>query len=254
MRQTSADVESYSGYDPYAGEVMRAEVSQMLEKGTIDELVAAAEKNPMMAMPLRMAAAAKAQADGDVVRARKIASDSPDEYQRKYMLEKIERDEMWRAVNAEKLAAIQEKARQMLDDDERMGFLLGASYEIGARDPKANLPLLNQLNQMADALKPGRKQVQLKIGLAMLYCAAKNERGFAIMESLLPKFNELVTNAALLDGFETGYLRDGEWNMSWEGGVGEILNTLAHNAGFLPMRISIVRSSCRTSLSARSCG
>jgi len=39
-------------------------------------------------------------------------------------------------------------------------------------------------------------------------------------------------SAATLDGFETHYLRDGEWNMTGEGVVGGLLTALAQNAGY----------------------
>ena len=66
--------------------------------------------------------------------------------------------------------------------------------------------------------------------MAALYCSVKSDRGFVIVESLMPKLNELVTAAAALDDIDNNYLRDGEWNMTAEGGVGGLLNSLAQNA------------------------
>jgi hypothetical protein len=66
----------------------------------------------------------------------------------------------------------------------------------------------------------------------MMYCSLKSDRGFTIIESLIPRFNELVAASATLDGFSHNYLRDGEWNMSGEGEVGRLLNAVAQNAGF----------------------
>src|ERR1043165_5372262 len=81
-------------------------------------------------------------------------------------------------------------------------------------------------------MNPGKDQTQSQINLAMMYCSQKNDRGFAIMESLLPKLNELVDVAAKLDGYDTSYLRNGEWNMSANGTVGELLTLLAQNASY----------------------
>jgi len=66
----------------------------------------------------------------------------------------------------------------------------------------------------------------------MMYCSLKNDRGFAIMESLMPRLNELVAACVTLEGFENNYVRDGEWNMSAAGIVGELLTRLAQNAGY----------------------
>jgi hypothetical protein len=210
---------------------MSDEASQIMNKGTVDEILALAEKTPELAMEIRLRALEQAQAQGDFATARKIAADLP-EGSREYMLQVIKRNEMLTVVDAEKLTAIQEKARQLTNDDERLKFLFRAAYQIGGKNPKPMITLLNQADQIADSMKPGKKQLQTKLGIAMLLCDAKSDRGFAIMESLLPRLNELVANALILDGFETNYLRDGEWNMSGEGGVGETLNILAQQAGF----------------------
>jgi hypothetical protein len=66
----------------------------------------------------------------------------------------------------------------------------------------------------------------------VMYCSVKSDRGLAIMESLLPRINELVAAAVRLDGYDHRYLRDGEWNMSGEGGVGDLLTGLSQNAGY----------------------
>ena len=67
--------------------------------------------------------------------------------------------------------------------------------------------------------------------MASVYCQAKSDRGFAIMESVLPKLNELISAGAKLYGFDTHYLRDGEWNMSAEGSTGRLLYVLVQLAG-----------------------
>jgi hypothetical protein len=65
-----------------------------------------------------------------------------------------------------------------------------------------------------------------------MYCSLKSDRGFAIMESLMPKLNELVAAASVLDGVDNNYLRDGEWTMTSAGGVGSLLTQLAQNAKY----------------------
>jgi hypothetical protein len=92
--------------------------------------------------------------------------------------------------------------------------------------------LLNQAEQLLAASRPGKAQVENQIALAMLYCMLKSDRGFAIMEGLMPRLNEMVAAAAALDGFDNNYLRDGEWTMTSAGGVGSILTELAQGAGY----------------------
>jgi hypothetical protein len=81
-------------------------------------------------------------------------------------------------------------------------------------------------------LSPGKEQTQYQLMLAMGYCFAQDDRGFTIMESVLPNLNELIAAGAKLDGYDTRYLRDGEWNMTGEGTVGNMLMRLSEGAGF----------------------
>ena len=109
-------------------------------------------------------------------------------------------------------------------------MLLYLTGRIG--DRKVALRLLDQTSVMVDAMKPGRDQIDAQMSVAILYCLQKSDRGLTIMESLVPKLNELVAAAVKLDGFDNHYLRDGEWNMSSEGGVGSLLTTLSQSAGY----------------------
>lgn len=81
-------------------------------------------------------------------------------------------------------------------------------------------------------MKPGQEQTEAQMGLAMMYCFEKSDRGFAIMESMVPKLNDLVAAAVKLDGYDNRYVRDGEWNMTGEGGIGNLLTRLAQNARY----------------------
>ena len=70
------------------------------------------------------------------------------------------------------------------------------------------------------------------VAVAVLYCMEKSDRGFTMMEAQMPKLNELIDAAVKLDGFDTQYVRDGEWNMSANGSLGELLTQLSQYAGY----------------------
>ena len=210
---------------------MSAQISEVIQNGTVDEILALAPKYPEMQGQLYWQAMMKAESSGDVARARQIASDSPNEEQRRYMLAQIDRDQAWRSVNADQMAAIQQRLSS-LANEERIQFLFYVASQVGGNDRKTALGLLNQAGQIIDSTTPGKSQLEGQIALAMLYSSLKSDRGFAIMESLMPRLNELVAGAATLDGFENNYLRDGEWNMTGEGVVGGLLTALAQNAGY----------------------
>lgn len=205
---------------------------EVMGKGTVDEIVALAPEFPQNREPIYWVAIQKAAASGDVTKARQIAATAPDEEMRHHLLEFLDREQMWTSMNAERLAAVQEKLSRLRTNEERIQLLLSVASRIGGNERKAALGLLNQAGQIIDAIRPGKTQLEGQIALAMLYCLLKSDRGFAIMESVLPRLNELVGAAANLDGFENQYLRDGEWNMTGEGVVGGLLTHLAQNVGY----------------------
>lgn len=207
------------------------QVRDVIESGTIEEILALAPKYPELQAQIYWSAMAKAEAFGDVAMARKIASDSPEEGQREYMLRRIERSQMVKSMTAEELAAIQQELSRMDTDHDRVQALIYIAGQIAAKDRKTALGFLSQAGEIIDSTMSGKNRLERQIMLALQYSELKNERGFAIIESLMPKLNELVSAAAVLNGFENNYLRDGEWNMTGEGAVGALLTTLAWNAG-----------------------
>ncbi|MEK6282432.1 MAG: hypothetical protein AABN95_18895 [Acidobacteriota bacterium] len=229
--QSAAALKRWAGDGPdYYPPPMSADVREVIQNGTVDEILALGERDPNLLRQVRWAAMSKAELSGDVARARQIASESPDEEQRSYMLAQIDQNQMWRSVNAEKLAAIQRQLSRLRSNEQRIQYLLQLAAQVGGNDRKAALGFLNQASQIIDSTKPAKAQLQGQLGLAMLYCHLKSDRGFTIMESLMPRLNELVAAAALLDGVENNYLRDEEWNMTGEGVVGGLLTRLAQNA------------------------
>ena len=147
---------------------MSAQVTEVMEKGTVDEILALAPKYPEMQGQIYWQAMMKAESSGDVARARQIASDFPDEEQRRYMLAQIDRDQTWKSVNADQLAAIQQRLSSSRNE-ERIQFLLYVASQVGGNDRKAALGLLNQAGQIIDSTTPGKSQLEGQIALAMLY-------------------------------------------------------------------------------------
>jgi hypothetical protein len=94
------------------------------------------------------------------------------------------------------------------------------------------LKLASQAEDAVASMKPDNTQAHFQISIAIAYCLLKSERGFTIMESLIPKLNELVDAAMKLQGFDADYVRENEWNMSAGGSTGEVLTDLANRAGY----------------------
>ena len=121
------------------------------------------------------------------------------------------------------------------NDEEAFNNLFRNATEIGAKNPQATLKLLDRASELWDKVPPDRRQMQYQIGLAARYCQIKSDRCFTMMEPVIRKLNELVSAATTLNGYDNRYLRNGEWNMTAEGGVGSLLTMLAQNAVYFAL-------------------
>jgi hypothetical protein len=210
-----------------------AELNDLYVNGTVDEILSLQSKYPALSGEILIRAINRAEKEGDLERAQKIASsytgdDVDTQHALKHRLE-------FYSMSEEKLEAEWNKTEKSIDNlppAERANELVTGGIIISVISKKMALKILDRASGMVEMLSPGEKQTHFQIQLALGYCLVKDDRGFAIMESLLPKLNELVAAAVKLDGYDTQYLRDGEWNMSAAGSTGNLLTELAGGAGY----------------------
>jgi len=220
------------GYEAYRFPFLFDEMEELLNERAYDQVEALASKHPQLQVGIYLRAIHNAMVKGDTAQARQMIDRFPGEPERRQeLLAGVEEFEKRSTVTEEKLAQIKQRVEELPDVRSRASFLLISANVIGQTDRNVALKLLNQASDMIEAMPPGKEQTLGRINLAMMYASEKSDRGFAIMESLLPKLNELVDVSVKLDGYDTNYLRDGEWNMSASGATGEILTKLSAQAG-----------------------
>jgi hypothetical protein len=209
------------------------EIFEVSENGTVDELLALKRKYPRRTGEIYWRAISKLQASGEVERLEKIVTEfDGDPDTKRIMLSQLELAQKSAALYEEQVAHLQTTLNLLPSTAERIRFLMGVAGRIASSDHKAALKLLDQANGMAENMPPGRGQTEAQMALALMYCSEKSDRGLAVMESLIPKLNELVNAAAKLDGYDYSNLSEGEWNMSNQGSVGSLLTGLAQNAAY----------------------
>ncbi|HKU75214.1 MAG TPA: hypothetical protein VJR02_14980 [Pyrinomonadaceae bacterium] len=210
-----------------------AEIDEFVQAGDFDGLFQLAEKFPSLKPTISWRAFNLAQSNGDLERGEKIAAayvGPPGDKER--MMETIARAKDAAVLSEAELQEIQRQVATLADLRQRTNFLIDTAVRVGTNNRALALKLLDQLTEMVEAQKQGSERTQMLVGVAVLYCNEKSERGFSMMESQLPKLNEMIEAAVKLDGFDTRYLRDGEWNMSASGKLGELLNWLSNNAAY----------------------
>ena len=207
------------------------ELQELLEDNALDQLEEIASKHPGMRSTIYSRVIEREVASGNYDQARKLIGQwgKVPELQEQ-LLAYVDYQQKRSNLDEKGLHDIQMKLTQIKDPREQVRFLTNLVTQLAANRKEA-LKLLNQANDIAETMKPGKEQTESRLLLAIMYSYEKDERGFAMMESLVPKLNELVDVAVRLDGYDTNYLRDGEWNMSANGSVGTILTRLSERAG-----------------------
>lgn len=211
--------------DYYSGNIY-----ELLNDLTVDETLELLPEYPQMSRLIHLYAAMKAASEGDLERARQIASQQKDEGGRQQIMAEIEGFEVSEKIKTENLSRLN-AALEKMKLPGRVLSLVWAAQALGGSDRPLALKLLKQADGVVEEIKPGRDKARAQILLAAAYCLEKDERGFVIIDSLLPKLNELVISAMRLDGFEASYVREGEWNMTGAGSVGDLLTGLSAQAG-----------------------
>lgn len=209
------------------------ELAEVAENGTVDEILALTEKYPGLNGTIYSRAMTKALESGDIELARKIAnSDRLEPGNREYLTAQVERFASTTEITEQQLAEFQRMLDRVPQNVHRIHYLDQMANTAGAKNNKLGLKLLDQALDLVEGLKTPADKIGLRLMLATSYCSLGSDRGFEIVQSDIPKLNELIESAVKLDGFDTNYLRDGEWNMSANGSIGDVLTTLSQNAGY----------------------
>ena len=135
-------------------------------------------------------------------------------------------------VTDEQVIQVKNVLESMPQNRDRITAMQDLAYSISGKNKKLALKLLDSAFGLIDGLKAPADRTEARLNLATAYCAQGSDRGLEIVQAEIPKLNELVDAAVKLDGFDTTYLRDGEWNMSANGSIGDILTRLSQNAGY----------------------
>lgn len=218
-------------YDDTAERVF-SELSELDEDGSVEEILQLAEKYPRLDFTIYSRAMAKAYESGDIERAQKIANSFPnDSNKREMLLEQLNRNTSMFELTEQQLAEALSTVDRIKVVRNRISFLIQVAGQLGPKNKKLVLKLLDQAAGLVEGVKAPDDKTAALFSLAMSYCKEGSARGLDIVESQIPKLNELIDAAVKLDGFDTRYLRDGEWNMSANGRVGSLLTALSENAG-----------------------
>jgi hypothetical protein len=207
---------------------MYQEMHKISQNGTVDEMMALAAKYPPEFRTLLYQNAAwKAVTSGDSARAKEIAEMIPDPAQRRQVLDQLENQTASAAEGNNKIVEAQRLVDKGKNLNQKIEIILRTASAVAAEgDKKAALELLNEAKIILASSPQSAAQLNGRVRLAQAYLKLDPDQTFSVLQPLIIKLNELVAAAAVLDGIDFQYLKDGEWVMPGTNNLGNVINSL----------------------------
>lgn len=204
------------------------------ENPTSDTLLQAAASAPQqMQDRLYQQAAYRALEEGNVDRARQIATDHLPQKSRDTVMQRIEYREMATKADGSRLEEIRQTMNRMQSDGEKLGFLLQLANEVQKTNPKIAVQLLDEARQLTNRRASNYEQLEQQLRVAHGFAAVDPARSFEVLEPTIGHINELLNAAAVLNGFEISMFRDGEMTMVPGNGLTSMINRIGQELAVL---------------------
>ena len=207
---------------------MYQEMNKASQNGTVDEMLALASKYPPEFRSLLYQNAAwKAVTSGDTTRAKEIAEMISDPVQRRQVLDQLDNQTARAAEGNNKLIEAHRLVDKAKNINQKIEIILRTASAVAAEgDKKAALDLLNEAKSLLASSPQSAGQLNGQVRLAQTYLKLDPEQAFTMLQPLIVKLNELVAAAAVLDGIDFQYFKDGEWVMPGVNNLGNVVNSL----------------------------
>jgi hypothetical protein len=180
--------------------------SELLEKGSVDELLAEAAKAPEgVRDALYQQAVMKLMEEGEEARARQIIDERiKDPEQRKQMLSQVDELAVRKAAEQGKIEQTRKLLATLRTNEERVMALAQLASGAAARgEKKVALQLLEEARGMMGGRAKNFSQLGAQLEVARAYARLDVSRSLAILEPIVDRLNELLAAAVVLGGFMT---------------------------------------------------
>jgi len=204
------------------------------ENPNAEALMQAAATAPQpMQDRLYQQAAFRALEEGNVDRARQIATDHLPEKSRETVMQRIEFREMATKADGSRLEEIRQTMNRMQSDGEKLGFLLQLANEAQKTNPKLATQFLEEARQMTNRRAANYEQLEQQLRVARAFASLDPARSFEVLEPAIGHINELLSAASILNGFEITMFRDGEMTMTPGNGLTSMINRIGQELSVL---------------------
>ena len=186
-----------------------------MQQGTSDSLVAAANTAPpQMQSRLYQQAAQKAVDEGNSDRALQIANDHLDESGKNSIMQAVDFKRLVTGAAPEKLNEIKQKLAALPSDSDRVKYLIDLYTATQKDNPKLALRFLEDARNLVSKRVTSYKEFEDQLRVADAFASSSDpKRSFELLELGINQLNELLSAAAVLNGFEVDIYKEGELSL-----------------------------------------
>lgn len=200
---------------------------------TVDALVQVASTAPSQMQPrIYQQAAYKAIEEGNVERARQIATDFMPANLREGIMRRAEARELTLKDNT-RFDEIRQNLARLQTDNEKIDFLLQLANDAKKTKPKLAAQLLDEARQMTNRRATSYEHFEQQLKVARAFVSVDPARTFEVLDPGISHLNELLSAAAILNGFEINMFRDGELSMQGGSGLTSTVNRFGQELAIL---------------------
>jgi hypothetical protein len=209
--------------------------NNLVQQGSVDAILDAAPKAPAdVRSNLYWQAAQKALSEGNAARARQIANEQFDPAQRVAFLQDLDRQLMWRQMSEGKIEEARQLVARLRSVEERVQALVQLSATASQKElKKLALQLLDEARSLVSRRAENYAQLEAQLQVARAYSALEPARSFELLEPVIEQINAFIPAAALLNGFETHYFKEGELPLQGGSMLGSMIQRLAQELAAL---------------------
>lgn len=185
-----------------------------MQQGTSESLTAAASTAPPQMQPsLYRQAAQRAVDEGNTDRAVQIANDHLDESGRNSIMQAVDFKRIATTASPEQLNEIKQKLASLPSDSDRVKYLIDLSTATRKDNPKLALRFLEDARNLVNKRATNYKEFEDQIKVADAFALVDSKRSFELLETGIAQLNELLSAAAVLNGFEVQIFKEGELSL-----------------------------------------
>lgn len=204
------------------------------DNATTEAIMQAASTAPPQLQPrMYQQAAFKALDAGNIDQARQIATDHLQDNARDTVLQRIDLQEMARKSENGRIDDIRLSLSRIPAEKDRIDLLLQMSNDLKKSNPKLGLQLLEEAKQIADHRATDYDHFEQQLKVAHAFASVAPARSFEVIEPGINQLNDLLSAAAVLNGFETNVLRDGELPLQGGSGLTATVSRFGEELAFL---------------------